>query len=214
LNEIHNISASARGTEFPGEFLCGNPERKDCIMERIIGYARVSSDGQSVEAQCVALKAAGAVLVVAEKVSGATADRSALRKAIAQCGPGDILAVTKVDRLARSLRDLLNILGEITAKGAGFRVLDQPALDTTGPYGKLLLNVLGAMAEFEREMILARTSEGRELAKKAGVKFGRKPSLDRFQQAEAKARREAGEPLQSIARTYGVSHSTISRLAR
>ncbi len=93
-------------------------------------------------------------------------------------------------------------------------MLDQPALDTTGAYGKLLLNILGAMAEFEREMILARTAEGREVARKNGIKIGRKPSLDAFQAAEAKARREAGESLTAIARTYGVSHSTISRLGK
>jgi DNA invertase Pin-like site-specific DNA recombinase len=113
--------------------------------------------------------------------------------------PGDVLCVTKVDRLARSLRDLLNILAEITERGAGFKVLDQPALDTTGPYGRLLLNVLGAMAEFERSMILARTSEGRRAAKDLGVKFGRPAALDAYQQAEARQRREAGETTTAIA---------------
>jgi DNA invertase Pin-like site-specific DNA recombinase len=156
--------------------------------------------------------AAGAAVVVAERVSGAVGDRWGLARAVAQCGPDDVLVVTKVDRLARSLRDLLNVLATVTDKGAGFKVLDQPALDTTGPYGRLLLNVLGAMAEFERSMILARTSEGRIRARAHGVRFGRKPSLDQFQAQEAKARRANGESLTTIARTYGVSHSTISRL--
>src|SRR5713226_8798644 len=109
-----------------------------------IGYARVSTDGQTLDAQVQALKAAGCDKIVAEKVSGAVTDRKGLAKAIAQCGPGDVLVVTKIDRLARSVRDLLNTLQAVTAKGAGFKVLDNPALDTTNAYGALLLNVLGA----------------------------------------------------------------------
>jgi DNA invertase Pin-like site-specific DNA recombinase len=178
----------------------------------MIGYARVSTDGQTLDAQRAALMAAGASVVVAEKVSGAVGDRRGLARAVAQCGPGDVLVVTKVDRLARSLRDLLNVLATVTDRGAGFKVLDQPALDTTGPYGRLLLNVLGAMAEFERSMILARTSEGRVRAKANGVRFGRKPALDAYQQAQAQAMRADGKSLQEIGRLFGVSHSTISRL--
>jgi DNA invertase Pin-like site-specific DNA recombinase len=111
--------------------------------------------------------------------------------------PGDVLAVTKVDRLARSLRDLLNTLQAITENG--FKVLDAPALDTTTPYGKLLLNVLGALAEFERTMILSRTAEGRKAAKAAGVRFGRKPALDKFQMAEAREGRANGEACKASA---------------
>jgi len=104
-------------------------------------------------------------------------------------------------------------LDMVTGQGAGFKVLDTPALDTTSPYGLLLLGVLGALAQFERSLILSRTSEGRKRARALGVRFGRKHSLNPFQQAEARQRRAQGEDLRTIAKSYGVSHSTISRLA-
>ena len=128
-------------------------------MEQI-GYARVSSDGQSVAAQVEALKTAGCTRIFAENVSGVVTDRKELARAIKALGVGGVLIVTKLDRLARSLRDLLNVLQVIADKDAGFKVLDNPALDTTNAYGALLLNVLGALAQFERELIRARTSEG------------------------------------------------------
>ena len=178
----------------------------------IIGYARVSTDGQSLEAQDAALKNAGAEKVFAEKISGAVTDRKALGKAITALGSGDVLLVTRLDRLARSTRDLLNVLAEISEKGAGFRSLTDPMIDTTSPHGKLITAVLGALAEFERTMILSRTSEGRRRAMDRGVQFGRKPKLTPHQIAEAISRRQAGEGLMEIARSYNVSHSTISRL--
>lgn len=178
----------------------------------LIGYARVSSDGQSLDAQTEALKAAGCDRVIAEKVSGIVTDRKGLARAIAGLAAGDVLVATKLDRLARSVRDLLNTLSAIGDRGAGFKVLDQPALDTTTPYGALLLNVLGAMAQFEREMIRARCADGIKHAKAKGVRFGRPSALTPHQQAEARQRRRAGESLTSIARTFNVSHSTISRL--
>src|SRR6516164_6948962 len=118
----------------------------------------------------------------------------------------------RLDRLARSTRDLLNVMATISEKGAGFRSIADPMLDTTSPHGRLILAVLGALAEFERSMILARTADGRARAMARGVKFGRKRALTPFQVQEALARREAGEPLTDIGRSYGVSHSTISRL--
>ena len=178
----------------------------------IIGYARVSTDGQSLEAQDAALKNAGAEKVFAEKISGAVTDRKALGKASTALGSGDVLLVTSLDRLARSTRDLLNVLAEISEKGAGFRSLADPMIDTTSPHGKLITAVLGALAEFERTMILSRTSEGRRRAMDRGVQFGRKPKLTPHQIAEAISRRQAGEGLMEIARSYNVSHSTISRL--
>ena len=178
----------------------------------IIGYARVSTDGQSLEAQQSALKSAGAEKVFAEKISGAKTDRKALASAIRTLGPGDVLIVTRLDRLARSTRDLLNVLAMVSDRGAGFRSLADPMIDTTSPHGKLILAVLGALVEFERSMILARTSEGRQRAQQRGVRFGRKPSLTEHQRQEALARRAAGEALVDIARSYAVSHSTISRL--
>jgi len=178
----------------------------------IIGYARVSTDGQTLDAQHAALIGAGAEKVFAEKVSGAVTDRKALARAIAALGAGDVLLVTKLDRLARSTRDLLNTLAAIGDRGAGFKSLGDPWADTTTPHGKLMITVLGGLAEFERHLILARTDEGGQRAKARGVRFGRKLKLTKHQQLEAIARREAGEPLAEIGRSYNVSHSTISRL--
>jgi DNA invertase Pin-like site-specific DNA recombinase len=178
----------------------------------IVGYARVSTDGQTLDAQQSALTAAGAERVFAEKISGAVTDRKQLGKALATLGPGDVLLVTRLDRLARSTRDLLNVLDAVAKAGAGFRSLADSWCDTTTPHGRLMLTVLGGLAEFERSLILARTSEGRTRAKARGVKFGRKNALTLHQQREALARRAAGETLVDIARTFNVSHSTISRL--
>jgi DNA invertase Pin-like site-specific DNA recombinase len=179
----------------------------------IIGYARVSTDGQELDAQLSALRSAGAEKVFAEKESGAKSDRRQLTKALAALGLGDVLLVTRLDRLARSTRDLLNVLDAVGKAGAGFRSLADPMIDTTSPHGKLILAVLAALAEFERSMILARTSEGRSRAQARGVRFGRKPKLSRFQIEEALARRAAGETTTDIGRLFNVSHSTISRLA-
>jgi DNA invertase Pin-like site-specific DNA recombinase len=126
--------------------------------------------------------------------------------------PGDVVLVTRLDRLARSTRDLLNTLAAIADKQAGFRSLNDTWADTTTPHRRLMLTVLGGLAEFEREMIRARTGEGRQRAKDRGVRLGRKPKLTAHQKREALARRNAGEALAEIARSYDVHHSTISRL--
>ena len=178
----------------------------------IVGYARASTDGQTLDAQQSALSAAGAERVFAEKISGAVTDGKALGRAIAALGTSDVLLVTRLDRLARSTRDLLNVLDAISKAGAGFRSLADAWADTTTPHGRLMLTVLGGLAEFERSLVLARTSEGRTRAKARGVRFGRKLKLTPYQRQEALARRAQGEPLVEIARTFGVSHSTISRL--
>jgi DNA invertase Pin-like site-specific DNA recombinase len=180
--------------------------------QMIVGYARVSTDGQTLDAQHAALIAAGAERVFAEKVSGAVTDRKALAKAIAALGVGDVLLVTRLDRLARSTRDLLNVLDTVGKAGAGFRSLADVWADTTTPHGRLMLTVLGGLAEFERELIKARTDDGRKRAQARGVRFGRKLKLTQHQRQEALARRQAGESLAEIGRTYNVSHSTISRL--
>jgi DNA invertase Pin-like site-specific DNA recombinase len=184
-------------------------------MERamaVYGYARVSTDGQSLVAQIVELKSAKCEKVFQEKISGARTDRKQLSQLIAALGKGDVLVVTRLDRLARSTRDLLNLMGTIAEKGAGFKSLRDAWADTTTAHGRLMLTVLGGLAEFERELIRVRTSEGRERAKARGVILGRKPKLTSHQRKEAIARREAGEVLTDIARSYNVSHSTISRL--
>ena len=178
----------------------------------VYGYARVSTDGQTLAAQDAALHAAGCVKVFSEKASGAKTDRAELRKAISRLGEGDVLMLTRLDRLARSTRDLLNTLDEITKRGAGFKSLADSWADTTTPHGRLMLTVLGGLAEFERELIKARTGEGRARAKAAGVHMGRPSKLTPHQQREAIARRDAGEALTDIARTFGVSHTTIGRL--
>jgi DNA invertase Pin-like site-specific DNA recombinase len=178
----------------------------------VIGYARVSTDGQTLDAQLASLKAAGAERIFSEKISGAISDRKALAKAIAAVGVGDVLLVTRLDRLARSTRDLLNVLDAVSKAGAKFRSLADSWADTTTPHGELMVTILAGLATFERHLIRARTDEGRKRAQARGVRFGRPLKLTAFQIKEALARREAGEPVADISRSYGVSHSTISRL--
>src|SRR5215212_6037227 len=179
--------------------------KRECISMPTYGYARVSTDGQTLDAQVAQLKAAGAEKVFREKVSGARADRPELARLMRALSPGDVVLVTRLDRLARSTRDLLNILAAIADKEAGFRSLGDAWADTTTPHGLLLLTVLGGLAEFERALILIRTSEGRARAKARGVKLGRKPKLTPHQKREAIARRERGdETLAEIGRSYNV----------
>jgi DNA invertase Pin-like site-specific DNA recombinase len=136
-----------------------------------------------------------------------------LRLAIGKLEKGDVLTVTRLDRLARSTRDLLNTLATITGKGAGFRSLNDTWADTTTAHGRLMLTVLGVAAKFERRRILDRTARGRADAKAKGVKFGRKKKLTPHQQREAVRRRDVdGETLRSIARSYNVSAATSGRL--
>jgi len=178
----------------------------------LFGYARVSTDGQSLTAQVAELKAVNCQRIFQEKVSGARTDRKQLSRLIAGLDKGDVLVVTRLDRLARSTRDLLNILGAVAEKSAGFKSLRDTWADTTTPHGRLMLTVLGGLAEFERELIRTRTGEGRQRAMARGVIMGRRPKLTIHQRREAIARREAGEVLTDIARSFNVSHSTISRL--
>jgi DNA invertase Pin-like site-specific DNA recombinase len=178
----------------------------------VYGYARVSTDDQTLDLQQAALTQAGCIKVYAEKISGARSDRPQLNKVVRALQPGDVLIVTKLDRLARSTRDLLNIAHDIGVRGAGFKVLDQPTLDTTTPHGKLLFDLLAAIGEFERKMIAARTTEGRKAAKARGQHMGRPRKLNQHQRTEALQRRAAGDSLADIARTYGVDPTTIGRL--
>lgn len=181
----------------------------------IYGYARVSTDGQSVEAQVAALAEAGAAKIFREVASGAKSDRPQLRKAIAALQASDVLMVTRLDRLARSTLDLLHTLKAVSDRGAGFRSLSDVWADTTTPHGRLMVTVLGGLAEFERELIRARTGEGRARAKAAGKSLGRPFKLTAHQKAEASRRVEQGtETLAEIGRSYNVSGATISRLAK
>jgi DNA invertase Pin-like site-specific DNA recombinase len=177
------------------------------------GYARVSTDGQSVDAQVRQLTKAGCKKVFREVASGARTDREQLRRLLDHLSPGDVLTVTRLDRLARSTRDLLNTLAIIASKQAGFRSLGDAWANTTTAHGRLMLTVLAGLAEFERELIRARTAEGRARAKARGVKLGRKPKLTPHQQHEAIRRRLRGaETLAEIGRSYNVSGWTIARL--
>ena len=176
------------------------------------GYARVSTDGQSVTAQVAQLRADGCAHVFREVASGAKSDRRALRRALDKLAAGDVLVVTRLDRLARSTRDLLNTVAGIAERKAHFRSLGDAWADSTTAHGRLLLGVLGSLAEFERELIHARTSEGRARAVARGVKMGRKPKLTPHQRKEILRRRESGEAVREIARSYNVHNSTISRL--
>jgi DNA invertase Pin-like site-specific DNA recombinase len=177
------------------------------------GYARVSTNGQDLAAQVTELLAAGCAKVFSEKMSGARSDRPELAKVIRTLKPGDVLVVTRLDRLARSTRDLLNVLATVSEREAGFRSLKDSWADTTTPHGRLMLTVLGGLAEFERELIRARTGEGRKRAKDSGVKFGRPAALTPDQRQEAIQRLAEGEAQADVARTFNVSQATISRLS-
>src|ERR1700731_3214650 len=173
----------------------------------------VTPDGQSVTAQVAELRKHGAGKVFREVASGAKTDRAQLRRVLDQLDAGDVLMVTRLDRLARSTRDLLNILATIADKKAGFRSLGDTWANTTTAHGRLMLTVLGGLAEFERELIRARTGEGRARAVARGQKMGRPPKLTAHQQKEAITRRDRGEEsLTEIGRSYNVSAATISRL--
>jgi len=209
LVQKSRILHQTRGLERKGLFWCRIPVQNNCM---ICGYARVSTDGQSVEGQVKQLRSAGAEKVYRETASGARTDRPQLRRVLAALAAGDVLMVTRLDRLARSTRDLLNTIAAIAERKAGFRSLSDAWADTTTPHGRLMLTVLGGLAEFERELIRARTGEGRVRAKARGVKLGRKPKLTLHQRREAIRRRDNGEGVRDIARSYNVSHSTISRL--
>ena len=176
------------------------------------GYARVSTGGQSLDAQIETLTATGVERLWQETMSGARTDRVRLRAMLDALTPGDVVVVTRLDRLARSTRDLLNVLAEIAEAGAAFRSLSDAWADTTTSHGRLMLTVLGGLAEFERDLIRTRTSEGRARAVARGVRMGRRPKLTAHQRREALARKAAGESVREIARSYAVSHSTISRL--
>jgi DNA invertase Pin-like site-specific DNA recombinase len=156
--------------------------------------------------------AAGCGKVFAEKVSGARTDRVELGKLLKRIDTGDLVIVTRLDRLARSTRDLLNILHGLAEKGAKFKSLADPWCDTTTPHGELMVTILGGLATFERHLIRSRTDEGRKRAKARGVPFGRPRKLNEDQRQEARQRLGNGESLVDIARTFGVDPTTIGRL--
>jgi DNA invertase Pin-like site-specific DNA recombinase len=180
-----------------------------CSM--IIGYARVSTEDQNLDGQLDALKAAGAEKIIADKVTGTARSRPELDRLLDQLRLGDVITVTKYDRLARSLRDLLDIVDTIQAHGAGFRSLAED-IDTTTPAGRLVFHVFASIAQFERERISERTKEGLESARKRGRVGGRPPALSVTQKAEVRRMRDEDlRPLPEIAQLFRVSVKTIRR---
>lgn len=186
--------------------------RKSLNPSRSIGYARVSTFGQTLEAQLDQLREAGCQAIFREKASGARADRRELNRLLTKLEAGDEVVVTRIDRLARSTFDLFAIVKRVVDAGAGFKSLAEPWADTRTSTGRLMLAVLGGLADVERDLIRTRTSEGRARATARGQHMGRPPKLNAAQRREALTRRASGEPLADIARTFGVAHSTISRL--
>jgi DNA invertase Pin-like site-specific DNA recombinase len=176
----------------------------------LIGYARVSSVGQSLEVQIEALTGAGCEKIYSEKRSGRTArDRPELARALNQLRPGDEIVVTRLDRLARSVGDLHRLVDQINTTGAGFRCLQQGGVDTTSSTGKLMLAILGAVAEFENDIRRERQRDGIDKAKERGVYRGRPASID----AETVARLSAsGIGATAIARQIGMSRASVYRL--
>lgn len=177
----------------------------------IIGYARVSTDDQHLDAQTDALTAAGAERIFADKISGSKRNRPQLGKLLDQLRPGDVVVVAKYDRLARSLRDLLDLVEAIKDRGAGFRSLAED-IDTTTPAGRLVFHVFASIAQFERERIAERTKEGLMAAKARGRVGGRPPALTAAQKSEVRRMRDDEQrAISEIARLFKVSERTVRR---
>jgi DNA invertase Pin-like site-specific DNA recombinase len=176
-----------------------------------IGYARVSTNGQDFALQQEALRATGCERVYAEKMSGARSDRPQLVRMLKALEPGDTIIVTRLDRLARSTLDLLHTVETVTKAGAGFRSLADAWADSTTPHGKLMLTVLGGLAEFERSLIMSRTEAGIQRAKERGVAFGRPTKLNPKQRRLISRRYAAGETAAALAREFEIGEATIWR---
>jgi DNA invertase Pin-like site-specific DNA recombinase len=183
---------------------------------RLLGYARVSTYGQTLDAQLDQLRAAGCrnQNIHREKATGARADRRELLRMLDRLAPGDVVTVTRIDRLARSTFDLFAIVKRIVDAGGQFRSLAEPWADTGTSTGRLMLAVLGGLADVERDLIRTRTAEGRSRAKAQGKHMGRPASLTPAQQKEATRRRAHGATLRELADSYNVGISTIRRATR
>jgi DNA invertase Pin-like site-specific DNA recombinase len=179
---------------------------------RRLGYARVSTYGQTLDAQLEQLRRDGCTKIYREKASGAQADRRQLLRLLKGLTSGDVVTVTRIDRLARSTFDLFAIVKQIVDAGGQFRSLAEPWADTATSTGRLMIAVLGGLADVERDLIRTRTAEGRSRAKARGQHMGRPPKLTPQQQAEARRRRAEGATLQELAKSYNVARATISRL--
>lgn len=178
-----------------------------------IGYARVSTQDQNLELQLKALKKAGCLKIFREKISGATRHRPEFQRMIDQVRIGDTVIVWKLDRLARSTRDLLNTMETLKEAGAKFQSLSEPWADTTTHAGKMIMTIFAGIAEFERELIRERTGAGRAAAKQRGVTFGRPRKLNAEQVQLASELLEGGKGVQEVARLLNVHTATIYRAA-
>lgn len=178
----------------------------------LIGYARVSTNDQDTTAQVAALKAAGCERIYREKASGGRWDRPELHRLLDQLRKGDVLVVWKLDRLSRSLRDVLTIMERLTEAKCGFRSLTE-AIDTTTPAGRMMMQMVGAFAEFERAMLRERTKAGLESARQNGRIGGRRPKLTPQQRAEVIRMVSKGEKTAAeAARLFKIHPATVSRL--
>ncbi|ASW04411.1 recombinase family protein [Paraburkholderia aromaticivorans] len=179
----------------------------------LIGYARVSTRDQDLTNQEAQLRAAGCGRIFAEKITGTRRDRPQLDRLLDHLRAGDVVVVTRLDRLARSIRDLLDIVERIQTANAGLRSLAEPWADTTTPAGRMVLTVFAGIAEFERSLIVERTSTGRAAAKARGTKFGRKPTLTPAQLDHIyRLADEGNTSMQEIAALFGIHRSTLFRL--
>ena len=181
------------------------------IRDMLIGYARVSTDDQELRLQRAALKESNCRRIFEEKVSGAKRDRPELTRLLDQIRTDDVVVVTRLDRLARSTRDLLDIAEKLKEAGAGLRSLAEPWADTTSPAGRMVLTVFAGIAEFERELIYQRTSSGRTAAKARGVRFGRPPKLTADQVSLGKRLVEEGTSVREAAKLLKCHHATLYR---
>src|SRR5271155_3048731 len=179
---------------------------------RCLGYARVSTYGQTLDAQLAQLRKEGCAKIYREKASDAQPTRRELLRMLKALGSGDVVTVTRIDRLARSTLDLFAIVKQIVDGGAQFRSLAEPWADTATSTGRLMIAILGGLADVERDLIRTRTAEGRSRAKVRGQHMGRPPKLTPEQQKEARRRRAEGATLKELAKSYNVGRATISRL--
>jgi DNA invertase Pin-like site-specific DNA recombinase len=179
----------------------------------IYGYARVSRDHQELDIQLADLRAAGCGQIFWEKESALRDDRRELKRMLRRLRPGDFVIISALDRLTRGgVFKMLRVLDDITSRGATYRSLAEPWIDTTNEFGEILAAIVGYFAHKTWADVIRRTTAGRERAKANGVKFGRKPKLSPEQRQEALARRAAGESQSTVALSFEVSCSTISRL--
>lgn len=177
-----------------------------------IGYARVSTIDQNMELQLAALKEAGCERIFQEKISGAKKDRPELNRLLDHLRPNDVVVVWKLDRLARSSRDLLELAEKISVAQASFFSLSEPWANTASHAGKMIMTVFAGIAEFERDLIRERTSAGRSLAQQRGVRFGRPKKMNEEQKALAQRLLQEGTSVAEIAKTFNVHKATVYRL--